>query len=91
MTTNSVHKTPFGIIKCTRSTSPTINNKYKTNSIFTSCCGCSCTRPNSPPINKYKESENGRPRKLDTKSDVHKGLFKRIQCFKGLKIIFLEC
>ncbi|CAF0822484.1 unnamed protein product [Rotaria sordida] len=86
MTSNSTSKSFFGSISCKRSSSPTsINNKHKTNSLLSSCCNCSRTRQRSQHINKYIHTENGIPTIEDTKSDVHKGFFKRIQYFKAQK------
>jgi hypothetical protein len=58
-----------------RSLSPIIihDDDNSRNSLLFSCCGCSRIRKNS---------------QQDTKYDVQKkGFFKRIQFFKGLKII----
>ncbi|CAF0914319.1 unnamed protein product [Rotaria sp. Silwood1] len=86
MTSNSMSKSLFGSISCTRSPSPTIiNNKHKTNSLLSSCCSCSRARQKSQYINKYIQAENGVPITEDTKSDVHKSFFKRIQNFKAQK------
>ncbi|CAF5008592.1 unnamed protein product, partial [Rotaria socialis] len=87
MNSNSLNKTLLGSMKCTRLSSSTlISNKHKTNSLLTSCCGCSRTREQSKSIDKYGQSENGTTTpKEDTKCDVHKGFFKRIQYFKAQK------
>ncbi len=73
---------------CTRSSSPTpppamINNKHKTNSLLSACCTCSRARKNT-----NIKAENGNILIENGKSDVHKGFFKRIQFFKGLKMSF---
>ncbi|CAF1630426.1 unnamed protein product [Rotaria magnacalcarata] len=87
MNSNSLNKTLVGSMKCTRSSSPTIiSSKHKTNSLLTSCCGCSCTREQSKSIDKYRQSDNRTTTpKEDTKCDVHRGFFKRIQYFKAQK------
>jgi hypothetical protein len=91
MTTNSTNKDFFRSITCTRSSSPIIiNNKHKTNSLLSSCCTCSRIRQKSQQLNPNIQSNNGIITIEDTKLDVHKGFFKRIQCFKGLKIILIE-
>ncbi len=88
MTSNSTHKDFFRSMTCTRSSSPIptmINNKHKTNSLLSSCCACSRARQNT-----NIKTENGNIIIDDGKSDVQKGFFKRIQCFKGLKMSFEE-
>jgi hypothetical protein len=88
MTSNSTSKDFFRSITCTRSTSPIINNKkHKTNSLLLSCCTCSRTRQKAQQLNHNISSDNGITTTEDAKHDVHKGFFKRIQYFKGLKII----
>ncbi len=85
MASNSMSKDFFRSITCTRSSSPTmINNKHKANSLFLSCCSCSRTGKKSQPLNTNIQLDNGTIPIEDTKHDVHKGLFKRIQSFKGL-------
>jgi hypothetical protein len=60
-----------------RSSSPIIiHDNYTRNSLFLLCCGCSRPRKNSQQLSTTIE---------DTKNDVPKGFFKRIQFFKGLK------
>lgn len=73
-----------------RSSSPMIfNTKQKPNSLLSSCCSCSHKRQKSQQLNTNIQLDNGITTIEDTKYDVHKGFFKRIQCFKGLnKIIF---
>jgi hypothetical protein len=86
MTSNSTNKDLFRSITSKRSSSPPIiiNNKRKTNSLLSSCCTCSRTRQKSQQLNTNLELDNGIITIDDTKNDVHKGFFKRIQCFKGL-------
>jgi hypothetical protein len=88
MTSNSTSKEFFRSVTCSRSTSPIINNnKPKTNSLLLSCCTCSRARPKNQQLNKNIPSSNGIIPTEDAKLDVHKGFFKRIQFFKGLKKI----
>jgi hypothetical protein len=86
MTSNSTNKDFFRSITCTRTSSPPMipNNKHKTNSLLSSCCTCSRTRQKSQQLNTNIQSDNGIIIIDDNKNDVHKGFFKRIQCFKGL-------
>lgn len=61
-----------------RSSSPIIiYDNYPRSSLFLLCCGCSKTRKKPQQLSRTIE---------DTKNNVHKGFFKRIQSFKGLKI-----
>jgi len=86
MTSNSTNKDFFRSLTCTRSSSPPtiINNKHKTNPLLSSCCTCSRTRQKSQQLNTNIQVDNGIINIEDTKYDVHKGFFKRIQCFKGM-------
>lgn len=84
MTSKSVNKGSFGTMPCTRPLSPIITNKKpKTNSLLTACCSCSRAREKSQVINKYNLTDNGHATVEETKPDVQKGFFKRIQNFKG--------
>ena len=85
MTASTANRDLFRSITCTRPSSPTIiNNKYKANSILSSCWGCSRTHKKSQQSNKYIQSDNEVTTIEDTKAVVHKDLFKRIQSFKGI-------
>jgi hypothetical protein len=85
MTSNSTNKNFSGSTASKCSPSPAmINNKHQTNSLLSSCCTCSRTRQKSQPLNTNIQLDNGRITTEDTKVNVHKGFFKRIQCFKGL-------
>lgn len=85
MTSNATRKELFHSMTSKRSSSPLImNNKHRTNSLLSSCCTCSRPRQKSQQLNSNIQLDNGITPIEDTKYDVHKGFFKRIQCFKGL-------
>lgn len=51
------------------------NDKHKPPSLLLSCCTCSRTAHKPSPVHAHTSHE--------AKLGVHKGFFRRIQCFKG--------